>query len=246
MHSTPERFSPRLIARVWGGIGLFGIAAGFFDIGYVHGHILVSGDAAATAHNLLAHMTMYRCGIALHLLMVLLNVLAEVIGFFLFRRVSPLLATMALGCGLVGASVEGLDMLGSILPLQLQAGAASGGFNAAQLHELSYLSLRLQDAGLLISFLFWGCGEILTGYLIYCSGFLPRTLGVLLSISGLLYLADPLLSFAAPGVAAVIFPAVLALCLPGELLSALWMAIWSVDVCRWRAGSEPSGPGQPV
>ncbi|MGH8233669.1 MAG: DUF4386 domain-containing protein [Rhodanobacteraceae bacterium] len=98
--SESERFSPRVLARIYGGIGLFGIAAGFFDIGYVHSQIMVSGDAAATARNLLAYGPMFRSGIALHLLMVLLNVLAEVIAYYLFRRVNPLIATMALGCAL--------------------------------------------------------------------------------------------------------------------------------------------------
>lgn len=246
MQSTPERFSPRLLARIWGGIGLFGIAAGFFDIGYVHSHVVVSGDAGATARNLIAHAALYRFGIALHLLMVLLNALAEVIGFYLFRRVNPLLATMALACGLVGAAVESLDLLGSILPLQLGGGTALAGFSATQLHDLSYLSLRLQEAGLLISFLFWGLEEVLTGYLIFRCGFLPRTLGALLALSGFLYLSDPLLSFAAPSLAGVIFPGALGLCLPGELLSALWMATRSVDLGRWREWGERAGIGQPA
>lgn len=238
----PERISPRALARIWGGIGLFGIAAGFFDIGYVHSHIVMSGDAAETARNLLAYQTMFRSGIALHLVMVLLNVLAEVIGFYIFRRVNPLLATMALCCGLVGAAVESLDMLGSLLPLQIAAGHAMGSFSAAQRHDLTYLSLQLQDAGLLISFLFWGLEEVLTGYLIFRSGFLPRILGVLLGISGLLYLSDPLLTFGGPAIGAAVFPSALALCLPGEFLSAFWTATVGLNVSRWRAWDEAATP----
>lgn len=243
---SPERFSPRTLARIYGTIGLFGIAAGFFDIGYVHSHIVVASDAAATAHNLLANQAMFRSGIALHLIMVLLNVVAEVIAFYIFRRVNPLVATMALCCGLVGAAVESLDMLGSLLPLQIAGAHALGAFSAAQLAALSYLSLRLQDTGLLISFLFWGLEEILTGYLIYHSGFLPRILGVLLGISGFLYLSDPLLSFGAPAVAARVFPLALALCLPGEFLSALWMATVGLDVRRWQAWRDGPAVAEPA
>lgn len=232
------RYSPRVLARIYGGIGLFGIAAGFFDIGYIHSHVVVAGDTAATAHNLLAYGALFRFGITLHLMMVLLNVLAEVIAFYLFRRVNPLIATMALGCALVGASTEGLDMLGSLLPLQVAGGHAMGAFSAAQRSALSYLSLQLEDVGLLISFVFWGCGEVLTGYLIFRSGFLPRVLGLLLGLSGLLYLSDPLLSFGAPGIGAVLFPSALALCLPGELLVALWTATVGLNVAKWNLWSE--------
>lgn len=240
------RFSPLVLARICGGIALFGIAAGFFDIGYVHSRIMLSGNPAGTAQNLAAYQAMFHSGIALHLLMVLLNVLGEVMGFYLFRRVNPLIALMSLCCGLVGASVEGLDMLASVAPLQIAGGSAMGSFTAAQQHALSYLSLQLQDAGLLIAFLFWGLDEVLTGYLIFRSAFLPRILGVLLSISGFLYLSDPLLTFGAPAVGAHVFPAGLALCLPGELCIALWMAIVGLDVSRWHAWCEPPAAAQPA
>lgn len=241
----PERFSPLVLARLFGWIGLFGIATGSFDIGYVHSHIVVSGNAAATAANLLAHQAMFRAGIALHLLMVLLNVIAEVIAFYIFRRVNPLIATIALCAGVVGAATESLAMLGSVLPLQIAGAEAMGMLSAAQGHALSYLSLQLQQAGLRVSFLFWGLDELLLGYLIFRSGFLSRIFGILLSISGLLYLTDPLLSFAMPPLAARIFPFGLALCVPGEFLSELWMATVGLNVERWRTRSEPRRSDRP-
>jgi hypothetical protein len=121
-----------------------------------------------------------------------------------------------------------------------------GAFSAAQRDAISYLSLQLQDTGLLISFLFWGLDEILTGYLIYRSGFLPRILGILLGISGFLYLADPLLTFGAPTVAGLVFPTGLALCLPGELLTALWMTTIGLNVAKWQVWRERPGATQPA
>ena len=115
----PAGYSPRILARIYGGIGLFGIAAGYFDIEYVRNHIVMNGDVAATLHNLLLYGALFRAGIAVHLLMVLLNVVAEVIAFYLLRRINPLIAMMALGCALVGASVESVDMLGSLVTLQI-------------------------------------------------------------------------------------------------------------------------------
>lgn len=236
---NPQRFSPLVLARICGGIGLFGIAAGAFDIGYVHSHIVANGNAVATAQNLLAHQTMFHSGIALHLLMVLLNVVSEVVGFYIFRRVNPLIATMALCCALVGAATESLDMLGSVLPLQVGDAGVAGAFTVGQQQALSYLSLQLQETGLLISFLFWGLDELLTGYLIFRSGFLPRILGVLLGISGLLYLLDPLLTFGVPALGALVFPSGLFLCFPGEFLTSLWMATVGLNVARWHAWREP-------
>lgn len=78
-----------------------------------------------------------------------------------------MIATIVLCSALVGASAESLDMLGSVLPLQIAAGHAVGAFSGAQKDAMSYLALQLQDTGLLISFLFWGLDELLTGYLIF-------------------------------------------------------------------------------
>ena len=76
-------------------------------------------------------------------------------------------------------------------------------------------------------------------------GFLPRIRGVLLGISGLVYLADPLLTFGAPALVSLAFPYGLALCLPGEFLSELWMATVGLDAHRGRAWCEPRATAQP-
>ena len=141
--------------------------------------------------------------------------MAEVIAFYLFRRVNPLIATIALCSAVVGAATESLDMRGSMLPLQIGGAGALAAFSAAQRGALSYVLLRLQHTRLLISFLFCGLDELLAGHLMFRRAFLPRILGVLLDISGFLSLADPLLTFAAPALAALVFPYRLALCLSG-------------------------------
>ena len=46
---------------------MINIVAGAFAIGYVPAALVVPGDAAATAHNILAHEPLYRLGLAAHL-----------------------------------------------------------------------------------------------------------------------------------------------------------------------------------
>ena len=60
--------SPRHLARIAGGLYLIIIVGGFFAIGYVPAAIVVPGDAAATAHNILAHELLYRLGLAAHII----------------------------------------------------------------------------------------------------------------------------------------------------------------------------------
>jgi hypothetical protein len=51
-------------ARIGGILYFINIILGFFAIGYVPAVIVVSGDAAATAHNILAHELFYRFDLA--------------------------------------------------------------------------------------------------------------------------------------------------------------------------------------
>jgi hypothetical protein len=231
----PDRFSPLVLARAVGILSFIGIVCGAFDIGYVRSTLFVAGDASATVHNILAHEALFRAGFGAHLLLLLCNIPAELISFILFRRVNLVIAATAMGCGLVGTAIEGLDMLNAYVPLKLAAeSGALGAFDPAQLQALSYLSLQLQDAGLLISFVFYGLDEIVAGFLIFRSRFLPRILGILLGLSGLCYFSHGFLSFLAPSLDARLYPYILFPCLPGEASISLWLAIVGLNVVKWR------------
>jgi hypothetical protein len=242
-NSGSERFSPLLLARILGILSLLGIVTGAFGIGYVSSALTVDGDASATMHNILTHETLFRLGFASHLLELVLNIPSEIIGFLLLRRVNGIVAAIALCCGVVGISIEAVSTLSGYVPLKLAIDAgALGAFSSEQLHAVSYISLQLQDAGLLLSFLFYGLDEVFSGFLIFRSRFLPRVLGVLLGISGLCYFTHGFLSFLAPTLDARLFPYILFPCLPGEGSISLWMATVGLNVAKWRAWTaEPQG-----
>lgn len=231
-----ERLSPLVLARILGILSLIVIVTGAFDIGYVRSTLIVPGDAAATVNAIAAHETLFRMGFAAHIVLLLCNVPNEVISFMLFRRVNGVVAAIAMGCGLVGTAIESVDMLNAYVPLKLLAeGGALAAFTPQQLQALSYLSVQLQDTGLLVSFVFYGVDEIAVGYLIFRSGFVPRILGVLLGLSGLCYFADGFISFVAPALQDRLLPYLLFPCLPGEGSFAAWLAIAGLNVGKWRA-----------
>jgi hypothetical protein len=235
-NSDSEGLSPRLLARILGILGLLGILTGAFDIGYVQSTLIVAGNPAATLHNILAHETLFRLGFAAHLFELVLNVPGEIIAFLLLRRVNGIVAAIALCCGVVGVAIEAVDLLCAYVPLKLALeGSVLSAFSPEQLHALSYISAQLQQAGLLLSWVFYGIDELATGFLFFRSGFLPPILGVLLGISGLCYFMHGFLSFLAPSLDARLYPYILFPCLPGEGLSSLWMATVGLNVAKWRA-----------
>jgi Domain of unknown function (DUF4386) len=242
-NSDSERFSPLLLARIVGIVGLLGIVTGAFDIGYVENTLIVAGNPSATLHNILAHETLFRLGFSAHLFELLLNILEEIIGFYLFRRVNVIVASVSLCAGVVGIAVEAVALLIAYVPLKLAiAGSAQGAFSPEQLHAFAHFSTQLQQEGLLLSWVFYGLDELAGGFLIFRSGFLPRVLGVLLGISGLCYLTNGFLSFLAPSLDARLYSYISFACLPGEALSSLWMATVGLNVANWRAWTaEPLG-----
>jgi hypothetical protein len=237
---TLERVSPLVLARILGILSLVGIVTGAFDIGYVRSTVIVPGDASATVQHILAHETLFRLGFAAHLVLLVCNIPNEIIGFILFRRVNVVIAAVAMGCGLVGTAIESIDMLNAYVPLKIAAeSGALGVLSPAQQQALSYLAVQLQDTGLLISFVFYGVDEMLSGLLVFRSGFLPRILGILLGLSGFCYFTDGFTSVLAPSLQQHLLPYLLFPCLPGEGLFALWLATKGLNVAKWRAWTAP-------
>src|SRR5262249_3741752 len=110
----------------------------------------------------------------------------------------------------------------------------------AQKGGLAVLFLHLHGQGSNIRMVLFGSYNLLIGYLILRSTFLPRILGVLLAISGFCYLINSFANFLSPAFAAHLLPYIL---VPGgaELLLALWLVVIGVNVARWQEQASASG-----
>jgi hypothetical protein len=102
-----------------------------------------------------------------------------------------------------------------------------------QSQALALTFLNLHDDGYAVGMVLFGFYNMLIGYLILRSTFLPRILGVLLAISGFCYQIDNFVGFLWPAFQAHLEPYIL---LPGiaELLLALWLVVMGVNEQRWK------------
>ena len=78
----------------------------------------------------------------------------------------------------------------------------------------------------------------LVGYLVFASGFLPRTIGVLMAIGGMAYLVNSFTNLLSPGFAAQLFPYIL---LPSGIAEGslcLWLLFATVNVQRWQERAD--------
>jgi hypothetical protein len=227
--------SPRFQARMAGVIAWITTTSGFAAI--VSGSLVVPDDAAATAHNILAHETLFRLAVAGDVL-ALLYIAYTLLLYNLFKPVNRSLSLLAAFFSLVGCAVGAVNSLLLLAPLVVLGGAQSlSGFNVEQVQALALLLVKLHTQGSSISVVLFGSYNLLIGYLIFRSTFLPRILGVLLASSGLCYLINSFANFLSPAFAAHLLPYIL---LPGvaELLLALWLVVMGVNAQRWREQAD--------
>ena len=230
--------STRVKARI---AGIFYLLNGLtygFAAGSVRGKLVVSGDAAATAHNILAHEALYRLGFAADLVAAICYITVTLLLYDLFKPVNRSLSLLAALFSLVGCAVMALSTLFYLAPLVVLGGAPYlSVFKVEQSQALALMFLNLHSQAASIFMVFFGCYCLLIGYLIFRSTFMPRIVGVFVAIAGLGYL-----TFLSPPLANYLFPHVLtpagAL---GEGSLVVWLLVFGVNVQRWKEQASAAG-----
>lgn len=198
-----SKISPQVYARITGALYLIIIILGAGQEIFVRGRIIVPGDAAATAANLRSMESLWRFGIASEVFLGICNIVMALTIYVLLRPVSRDLALLATFFNLVATAVElaySLQLVEALYPLgnaeYLKA------FTPEQLYALTNLAIRAHGNGFGIALLLFGCFFPIVGYLIYKSGYFPKTIGILYMIPGLSYLTSSFALILAPMFAA--------------------------------------------
>jgi len=225
--------SPQVYARIGGVLYLIIIVIGTFGELFVRDKLIVLGDATATANNIIASQMMWRISIAGELIMLVCSVAFGLIFYVLLRPVSKNLALLAVFFNLVELAIDAANKLNLFAALFLSGDAVYlKTFEPQQLHALAYLSLKLHDHGFAISLVFFGFVCLILGYLLFRSGYFPKTLGILMTLAGLSYLTNSFTLILAPTYSAMIFP-VLVLAFIGETSFCLWLIVKGVNIPKW-------------
>ena len=226
MVNRMTEMSPHLKARLAGLCYVLMIPAGFGM--FLRGRLVVKGDAAATAANILAHEPLFRLAFAGDLLVVVIYIVFTVLMYDLMKPVSRSVSLLAAFFSLIGCAIQAFACLFELPPLTvLKHEQFLGVFKVEQLQALAYLSLKLYSQAYGIGLVFFAFYCLVIGYLVFKSTFLPRILGVLIAASALAWM-----TFLWPPLAAKYFRYLLVLDL-GELSLVLWLLVMGVNAERW-------------
>jgi Domain of unknown function (DUF4386) len=191
--------STKKAARIAGLLYLVNGVTGFFSIIYVPSRLIVSGNAAATANNILASERLFRLGIVSELICAAEFVLLLWVLYRLLGAVNKTHASLMVILGLVSIPIMFVNTLNEIAALSLLRGADFlAVFDQPQRQALAMQFLNLHAEGFAVAGIFWGLWLFPFGILVFKSGFLPRILGVLLIAACFGYLADSLTSLLLP------------------------------------------------
>ena len=219
-------------ARLAGILYLPVVLIGPFVLMYVPGKIYVSGDASATAGNILAHETLFRANIVLGMVSQLFFVAAVLALYQLLRDVGRRLAGLMVILILLVAplAIAGASTEVATLKL-LNDPRFFSGFDEPQRNAIIMLLLEFDRNGILAAELYWGLWLLPLGLLVYRSRFLPRALGIWLLANGIAYVLMSFVGILWPQHSGSLFKFATPL-LFGEAALVLWLIVVGAKVRR--------------
>ena len=178
--STLQRF-----AKATGVALLLSFVFGVIGELVLPGKIIVTGDAAATAANIIGNPMLVRWTFAAYLVEGFCDILLCGFWYILLRPVNRNLALLSVLLGIVSmitfAVAQG-TFFASTLILRETHGMTA--FTAEQREALAFVYVRVAGTIAWLFVGFYGMASMVRGYLIMRSGYLPRVLGILLMIGG--------------------------------------------------------------
>ncbi|HTX71119.1 MAG TPA: DUF4386 domain-containing protein [Thermoleophilia bacterium] len=232
--------STRIATARWTGLFYLGVAVGgIVGFLFVRGQLYAPDDAAKTLANLVDHASLARLGIAADLTVVLTQSLVALWFFKLFRRENGFAAGSIAAFGMANAVTILVATIFSATALVVagHAALAPSGGQAAVTQLLYRLNAEAWDLG----GIFFGLWLIPMGYVVATYQVMPRVLGWILMVGGVLYVISAYLTQLIPDAPTALATGLTAVATVGEL----WM-IGYLLILGIRTSERPSTPKGPA
>jgi hypothetical protein len=236
--------SPKAKGHITGACYLAIFVAGVIYSSLIPHTLLLDNNDVATINHIVLHQTAFWVGYPFFLLVVALRLIVMLLFYELFKPVNKSLSLLAVYFNILATSVQAVMCIFLLTPLLLLGGEHSlTAFTPDQLHALALVAMKLYHLCYSIALAFFGCYDLLIGYLAFKSPFIPRPIGVLMGITGLGWL-----TFFIPPVAAFLLPYNSIVGFIGESSMILWLCILGVNSEQWyeqaSKASEPDSRAQ--
>jgi hypothetical protein len=185
--------------------------------------IIIDGDAAATAQNILANQGRFRFGIVGHLIVILLDLAVAWALYVFLKPANKDMSLLAAWSRLVYTVIYAMALVNLYSVFQLLGSADYlSAFGAPEIQAQVMLLLEAFHDTWDVGYIFFGLHLALLGIVAFRSGFVPKIIGVILLLAGFSYLVDYFGLLLFPDLdlgLSFIFGY-------GELVFMLWLLIW--------------------
>jgi hypothetical protein len=180
------------------------MATGVFGEIFARGKLIVRGDPARTAENIMAFEQLFRLSIVGDLLTYILVMVLTWALYVLLRPVNRNLALLGAFFRLSELAVLSVATVNSLLILKLLSGASYlKAFEPGQVQSLVMLAYNTQGLGMTVGFVLLGLGSAIYAYLLLKSRYVPKALALLGIFSSLLLALGTLAIMVFPGLGAM-------------------------------------------
>ena len=212
-------------ARNAGALYLMIAVCGGFSIGYVPSQIVVFGDAAASAANLMNQPGLFRLGVLADSAVILLEIAITMILYQMFHVVSPRLALIAMASRLGMVVVMGFNLLLWVMPYVLLS--QSTGFGLDESQAFAQVFFKAHALGIFVWQLFFGAHLLALGLILLRTRLVPHLLGCGLFVGAFGYLIQGLVELTFTNVFALdlAITGLLVIVTISELGFAVWLLV---------------------
>lgn len=161
---------------------------GMYGILYVPSELIISGNPALTAENIMNNELLFRSGIIAQLVCQTLFVYLVLTLYQLLKKVNKSYAIQMVALVIVSIPIAFTIMVFQIAsPVLLNGADYLNVFSTDQLQTMATVLFKLYGQGVYVAQIFWGLWMIPFGLLVYHSKFMPRIIGAFLVLGGLGY-----------------------------------------------------------
>jgi len=197
-------------------------------------NVLVAGDAARTAGNIMERQALFRAGVSGWLIIAILDVVVAMALFVVLKPVNRSLSLLAAWFRVVYAAIFVASIANLVLAIQLLSDAVyAKGLDTVQLNSQAMLAMDAFENGWALGLVVFGVSLGVVGYLVYASGYIPKLLGVLLLVAAVGYVVANLGKILVPELGGTLDAIAAGPAALGEIAFAVWLVA--------RAGRLPAG-----
>ena len=211
-------------------IFVLGLITNFF----IFGSLIIPGNAAETANNILSNEILFRGGMVSWLIVLICDIIIAWALYIFLKPVNKSISLLGAWFRIVYTAIFAITQLNLLIVLILLSGADYlTVFNTNQLNSLVLIFLNGFNYGFLIGLVFFGIHLLFISHLIIRSDYIPKILGILLLLSSLGYLIDSFANFLLSNYEDYKTIFLILVAVPGivgELSFTLWLLIKGTNV----------------